>query len=857
LLATILLLALPANAQRRRLEDNPPRSPGTLDESDIAWAKKAPYGPGDDFRFALGELRLELLEDVSYSGGDPAANEALVFDGAEWAPGPIAPAALSGDFGDFACAAGVCALEDSISGNVTFSGTVTGTTAVVGPNVTSGSDPGHTHSGGSVATDIIAEGNSNVEVIDAGTGQVDIDLDGARRFIFTEDGAATKIFQAEDAAGPRIENAAASSTNPTLIPDQSDPDTGLGRGTGVNLIDEGSTVASATNSLGFAIFGGRQLVIADADNSNVFGLVPPVDFTADRSCSLADSARMFPLSCIEEPTLGTNTAGVYVAQVADGTGIDGTANAEGATYTPTLDLTEINFATWGNGNFSGFSFDGVGTPDPAMSVATGALGFVIDDTTLDIGDPGGAGGQVSAVIDGVAAYTITSAGIIAAAAGGPAFLFEQSEYTNPTLVPDASAPTHGLGTYDDGGGLGGGLALIAGGATKIGCQSFGCILYDQSELRFMEDDTGGVGGTRQYIGIKAPALLAGNRTITLENEDDPIPFSAVADDSDDVAAGLLDETGTGVVVFSDSPTLTGTVSVGDGAGNDKLELIEEATNPTCSAGNYFLWANSVDGKIKKCQNGVTSDLDIFGFGGTSSTGVEYHPDNYPPASDLLLEDEFTTALSLTWTEQNLDSATTSVTTGVWLSDFVINNGGTTDAWHGATTPAPPDNGADWFLVAKVNGSQANSSATLGCGISIITGGTAAVPTEINSMYYRSTSGTAGGFEHLDHDDYDFAGTTSMSIEAVNNSAEGAGQNKTRNYYLMLKWVDASEDISASWSWDGWQWSTLPVTDTTVDGYPVALGIFSRDNNQCAFQWVRVLDTDVDPFGYSQLKVGGP
>src|SRR3990167_5139335 len=43
--------------------------------------------------------------------------------------------------------------------------------------------------------------------------------------------------------------------------------------------------------------------------------------------------------------LGTDTTGNYVFDVADGTGIDGTAAAEGATYTPSLDLTEITCGT--------------------------------------------------------------------------------------------------------------------------------------------------------------------------------------------------------------------------------------------------------------------------------------------------------------------------------------------------------------------------------------------------------------------------------------------------------------------------------------------------------------------------------
>lgn len=40
-------------------------------------------------------------------------------------------------------------------------------------------------------------------------------------------------------------------------------------------------------------------------------------------------------------TLTTHTTGNYVLDIADGTGIDGTAAGEGATYTPSLDLTEV------------------------------------------------------------------------------------------------------------------------------------------------------------------------------------------------------------------------------------------------------------------------------------------------------------------------------------------------------------------------------------------------------------------------------------------------------------------------------------------------------------------------------------
>jgi microcystin-dependent protein len=70
--------------------------------------------------------------------------------------------------------------------------------------------------------------------------------------------------------------------------------------------------------------------------------------------------------------LGTDTTGNYVLDVADGTGIDGTASAEGATYTPSLDLTEISSGTWGAGAFTAFTFN-AGAVDPVVTFGSGTV----------------------------------------------------------------------------------------------------------------------------------------------------------------------------------------------------------------------------------------------------------------------------------------------------------------------------------------------------------------------------------------------------------------------------------------------------------------------------------------------------
>jgi hypothetical protein len=76
-----------------------------------------------------------------------------------------------------------------------------------------------------------------------------------------------------------------------------------------------------------------------------------------------------------------------------------------------------------------------------------------------------------------------------------------------------------------------------------------------------------------------------------------------------LAGVLSNETGSGLAVFDTSPTIVGVPVIGDGAGNDNMRFMPEASNPSCGAGEYRIWANSADGRWKKCQNGSITDLD--------------------------------------------------------------------------------------------------------------------------------------------------------------------------------------------------------------------------------------------------------
>src|SRR3989344_3979811 len=63
-----------------------------------------------------------------------------------------------------------------------------------------------------------------------------------------------------------------------------------------------------------------------------------------------------------------------------------------------------------------------------------------------------------------------------------------------------------------------------------------------------------------------------------------------------------------------STTLTGALTLADTltTSENGIEFTESDTNPDCIAGDYTIYSDLSEGKLKKCQNGVVSDLDMTG-----------------------------------------------------------------------------------------------------------------------------------------------------------------------------------------------------------------------------------------------------
>lgn len=170
--------------------------------------------------------------------------------------------------------------------------------------------------------------------------------------------------------------------NPALLVDQCIP---VATATGGGFLCEGSTAdtneqlylfpdANGADTSGEITILGQTISTGELDFSD-FHDIGGTDDDVPESGDFGNATDLESTGAISANAvaLGTDTAGNYVLDVADGTGIDGTAAAEGATYTPTLDLTEINSITWGDNTQATIThtWDPTGSTGPVWSYSDG------------------------------------------------------------------------------------------------------------------------------------------------------------------------------------------------------------------------------------------------------------------------------------------------------------------------------------------------------------------------------------------------------------------------------------------------------------------------------------------------------
>jgi hypothetical protein len=272
----------------------------------------------------------------------------------------------------------------------------------------------------------------------------------------------------------------------------------------------------------------------------VFGTAPDITISATTETNIEGA--------VDLADLGDN----YVLDVADGTGIDGTASGVGSTYTPSLDLTEItegtgidllattisldltelNTVVFGSGTFTTLDFN-AGATDPRFTMGSDSV-TVTNAATFSLAASTVSTGNIE--LNHASANTLTaSAGVLS--------------IEGVALIPDATNSVDAaninfdyVGTVADGTGIDG---------TATGEGSTYTPTFDATELT----------GTTTF-GAGAAVVVAAD----LQSTDDVI----VADDIQMTAGGLIDMGGGDVVITFAANDLDFTGVTGDYSFDDSV-----------------------------------------------------------------------------------------------------------------------------------------------------------------------------------------------------------------------------------------------------------------------------------------------
>ena len=369
----------------------------------------------------------------------------------------------------------------------------------------------------------------------------------------------TQTLTAKTLTSPTINGATIDSTSTLAI----------GSVTEGNIETALDTLANVT-SIGGDVTAGGDFTSTDdtfvGDDLSLTSTGALINIGAANDCVITHSADTLTLTGCTAVGFGAPTN--YVATVADGTGIDGTATGAASTYTPTLDLTEITTATLGNSNFTTIvaSTDGVDltwdytTTDGVATLSGGGTspGVALDDQGFSRYLEEDASGsnyksfQAPSTITADTTCTFEDdANFIPDSCVGDGSdddVPESGDYVNLT---GGTGITNTTGTLSvDGTELGTvtwGAAATITWTFDVGATDFvetftnpGTVTYsasgtspiinvdDAGALRILEEDAGGL----NYFELVGPATLGANFTCTIDSATGRIPDSCVGDGTD-------------------------------------------------------------------------------------------------------------------------------------------------------------------------------------------------------------------------------------------------------------------------------------------------------------------------------------
>lgn len=301
----------------------------------------------------------------------------------------------------------------------------------------------------------------------------------------------THDWEGDNAAGPRMANEAATSTNPTLIPNKADDDTGIGWNSAdlLSLVAGGVEVANITSGANISIPSTGRLHFNRVGN---FPTAPTISFGdgdtgffegSDDSLRVA-IAGVSQIEYTSQAFLGTTTNNFNIyhsrglsSTLPHYTWIGDLTSGIGHGAVGTLSLiclaTEVANITTAESLFSSnIALTNAAGPillnqAPSTTVPT----LIPNKSDPDTGIGWHAAGNWSSVNDGAETFRFDAGGHLTVHlygfnAAGPAFMNEAATSTNPTLVPNKADIDSGIGWTSENI-----VALISGGVTSAEFQN--------------------------------------------------------------------------------------------------------------------------------------------------------------------------------------------------------------------------------------------------------------------------------------------------------------------------------------------------------------------------------------------------
>ena len=225
------------------------------------------------------------------------------------------------------------------------------------------------------------------------------------------------------------------------------------------------------------------------------------------------------------------------------------------------------------------------------------------------------------------------------------------------------------------------------------------------------------------------------------------------------SANALSISRTGIATtIQGTATFNEVATIGNGAGNDYLGFVAEGTNPSCSSGQYRIWANSSNTKLKKCENGTITDLDTTTGGSQTPWTTDIDADNF---SLLDFGPNLTSRATLTIASSNNGSGASSSVTAT-------TGTGTSGSGNAVLNTGNASAGTAGNIVFDVGTSTASNGSIL-----IGTASRAQTVTIGNSTGGATRLGQNGGTVQIDGTNFDVDTNGTVTV-AANQSYAGAG-----------------------------------------------------------------------------------